>query len=103
MADHRFLIDILADLTDERITFSKHFLERCTERPIDKDFVPGKPINRVGPVRDIGLEFSNGKYIIFLDTDIIVNPSFISEHLKSFKSALMRVTYKPDYLHICNI
>ena len=43
------------------------------------------PYNRVGPVRNIGVRFSNTEYLIFVDSDIVVKDSFIKEHLKTHK------------------
>lgn len=51
----------------------------------EEDFVPGTPTNRAGPLRNIGADYSSGEYIVFIDTDIVVNPEFLNEHMKSHK------------------
>jgi MoaA/NifB/PqqE/SkfB family radical SAM enzyme len=48
-------------------------------------FSSGDAVNRSGPCRNIGAINSNSDIIIFVDSDIIVNKDFITEHLKSHK------------------
>jgi anaerobic magnesium-protoporphyrin IX monomethyl ester cyclase len=53
--------------------------------PRKTPFIKGAPLNRVGPVRNLGVKFASSDIIIFIDCDIVVNPNFIKEHIKSHK------------------
>ena len=46
-------------------------------------FIPGEPMNRVGPVRNLGVKFAKGDIVVFFDSDIIPNPKALHEHYKS--------------------
>jgi len=47
---------------------------------------PREPINRAGPARNIGVKFSRGESLIFLDDDIIVKSDFVGQHLRMLKT-----------------
>ena len=51
--------------------------------PREKKFESGMPENRAGPARNLGVKYSNGDCLIFIDGDIVVNSEFIKEHLNS--------------------
>ncbi len=78
-----FEINILDD-------FSKDGTKEFCEKYVFESRVPSRYIRvqRTGynlPIlRNIGAEFSRGKYLIFLDDDIVVVPSFIREYEKHF-------------------
>ena len=50
--------------------------------PRYKEFVPGSPENRAGPARNIGITKAEGDIVIFIDSDVICEPTLINEHLK---------------------
>lgn len=54
------------------------------------------PINRAGPIRNLGVRFAKGKRLIFLDSDMVVKPDFISRHMK-FPDKLVLGLRNPDY------
>ena len=53
--------------------------------PRKTKFVPGKHMNRAGPTRNLGVKFSSGRYLIFIDDDVLVKPDFIITHLNELR------------------
>jgi len=50
--------------------------------PRKEEFKLGEPKNRVAVARNIGIENSEGEIIVFVDSDMILHPNCIREHVK---------------------
>ena len=76
-------------------------------------FVPGEPMNRVGPVRNLGVKWADAEVVLFVDCDVCVCPELVSEHLKTrtdSKDVVIGLYPKEDthydpregYLQVCD-
>ncbi|MFH1641601.1 MAG: radical SAM protein [Nanoarchaeota archaeon] len=53
--------------------------------PRSKEYIYGEFGNRAGPARNIAIYMADGEYLLFVDSDIITDPHFVSEHMKLHK------------------